>query len=70
MVTEFGTAVYRIAHLSKYWGVINTGRPLPIKYWGVATPTALTPMRTRLCYELIAANIELLRKFRLIHIQH
>ena len=29
------------------WGVVNTGRPLQVKYWGVATPAtpaALTPM--------------------------
>jgi len=28
-------------------GVVNTGRPLQVKYWGVATPAtpaALTPM--------------------------
>ena len=25
------------------WGVVNTGRPLQVKYWGVATPAALTP---------------------------
>ena len=34
--------------LSQYWpGVVNTGRPLQVKYWGVATPAApaaLTPM--------------------------
>jgi len=33
--------------MSKYWGVVNTGRPLQVKYWGVATPAtpaALTPM--------------------------
>jgi len=24
--------------LSKYWGVVNTGRPLQVTYWGVATP--------------------------------
>jgi len=37
----------KIKHLSKYWGVVNTGRPLQVKYWGVATPAtpaALTPM--------------------------
>ena len=36
----------KIKHLSK-WGVVNTGRPLHVKYWGVATsatPAALTPM--------------------------
>ena len=25
-------------------GFVNTGRPLQVKYWGVATPAALTPM--------------------------
>ena len=33
--------------LSQYWGVVNTGRPLQVKYWEVATPAApaaLTPM--------------------------
>ena len=37
----------KIKHLSKYWGVVNTGRPLQVKYWGVATRAthaALTPM--------------------------
>jgi len=34
----------KIKHFSKYWGVINTGRPLQVKYWAVATPAALTPM--------------------------
>jgi len=24
----------KIKHLSKYWGVVNTGRPLQAKYWG------------------------------------
>jgi len=37
----------KIKHLSK-WGVVNTGRPLHVKYWGgvgtSATPAALTPM--------------------------
>jgi len=32
----------------KYWEVVNTGRPLQVKYWGgvatPATPAALTPM--------------------------
>ena len=28
----------RIKHLSKYWAVVNTGRPLQVKIWGVATP--------------------------------
>jgi len=27
----------KIKHLSKYWGVVNTGRPLQAKYWGVST---------------------------------
>ena len=27
----------KIKHLSKYWGVVNTGRPLQVKYWGLAT---------------------------------
>ena len=34
--------------LVKILGVVNTGRPLHGKYWGVATPAtpaALTPMR-------------------------
>jgi len=39
----------KIKHLSKYWRVVNTGRPRQVKYWGgVATPAtraALTPMR-------------------------
>ena len=33
--------------LVKILGVVNTGRPLQVKYWGVATPAtsaALTPM--------------------------
>ena len=33
--------------MSKYWGVVNIGRSLQVKYWGVATPAtsaALTPM--------------------------
>ena len=37
----------KIKHLWKYWGVVNAGRPLQVKYWGVATPAtraALTPM--------------------------
>jgi len=37
----------KLKHLSKYWGVVNTGRPLHVKYWGFATPAtpaALTPM--------------------------
>jgi len=40
----------KIKHLSKYWGgVVNTGRPLQVKYWGgevatLATPAALTLM--------------------------
>ena len=37
----------KIKHLSKYWGVVNTGRPVQVKYCGVAipaTPAALTPM--------------------------
>jgi len=28
-------------------GVVNTGRPLQVKYWGVATPAALTPVIIR-----------------------
>jgi len=24
----------KIKHLSEYWGVVNTGRPLHVKYWG------------------------------------
>jgi len=24
----------KIKHVSKYWGVVNTGRPLPVRYWG------------------------------------
>jgi len=37
----------KIKHLSKYWRVVNTGRPLQVKYCGggVATHVALTPMR-------------------------
>ena len=37
----------KIKHLSKYWAVVDTGRPLQVKYWGVATPATpatLTPM--------------------------
>jgi len=30
--------------LVKILGVVNTGRPLHVIYWGVATPAALTPM--------------------------
>jgi len=55
---RFMNAVFRsptegkkIKHLSKYWGAVNTGRPLQVKYWGVATPAtpaALTPMGRRL----------------------
>jgi len=32
------------------WGVVNTGCPLQVKYWGVATlaiPAELTPMNAR-----------------------
>ena len=29
--------------MSNWGGVVNTGRPLQVKYWGVATPAALTP---------------------------
>jgi len=37
----------KIKHLSKYWGVVNTGRPLQVKYWG------LQPLRRwRLCIPL------------------
>ena len=25
----------KIKHLSKYWGVVNTVRPLQVKYWGL-----------------------------------
>jgi len=32
----------KIKHLSKYWGVVNTGRPLQVKYW-VSRP--LQPLR-------------------------
>ena len=28
----------KLKHLSKYWGVVNTGRPLHVKYWGVRDP--------------------------------
>ena len=34
-------------HFHNIGGVVNTGRPLQVKYWGVATPAApaaLTPM--------------------------
>jgi len=37
-----------IEHLSKYWGVVNTGGPMQVKYWVVATPAtpaALTPIK-------------------------
>jgi len=34
--------------LVKILGVVNTGRPLQVKYWGVATPAALTPMSSSL----------------------
>ena len=33
--------------LVKILGVVNSGRPLQVKYWGVATPAALTPMRRK-----------------------
>jgi len=26
--------VPEVKHLSKYWGVVSTGRPLQVKYWG------------------------------------
>ena len=31
-------------------GVVNTGRPLEVKYWGIATPAALTPMHLAFRY--------------------
>jgi len=41
LLLRFMNAVFRIPaegkkikHLSKYWGVVDTGRPLQVKYWG------------------------------------
>jgi len=40
--------VPEVKHLSKYWGSVNTGRPLQVKYWGVATPATPAALH-RMC---------------------
>jgi len=50
----------KIKHLSKYWWVVYTGRPLQVKYWGVATPAtpaALTLMNVTLLAFAAAAPL-------------
>jgi len=57
----------KIKHLSKYWGVVNTGRPLQVKYWGVATPAtpaALTPMNLFYVDLYLFRSIFTQRRFR------